>query len=207
MTRISFIAIPAVVALAGCMTSGYGYRDGQGDYYYGQPTIEYRHYGYGIPYDSFDYRYRYGGYGDPYWYYGDPYSHYYYYYVPVPQPQPPPTSPPPSGSGDPDASVAHWAREHGYKLRTPVPGRGEGGSTSPASLNQVRGVMQPQPRVRTTTPDSARSTRPTISPPRPQAPSLQATPPRPAYPSRPAPKRSSSSSGDHDDEARLRRRP
>lgn len=209
MTRTSFIAIPALVALAGCMTSGYSYRGGHGDYYYGQPTIEYRHYGYGT-YDSFDYPYGYGGYGDPYWYYNDPYSHYYYYYVPVPQPQPqpPPTQAPPSHPGDPDASVEHWAREHGYPLRTLPPGSGdEGGSaTSVASIDQLRDATQPQPRLRTTAPDSARSTKLTISPPRPQTASRQAAPPRPTYPARPATTRSSSSS-DHEDGASLRRRP
>ena len=38
--------LPAVVAatLAGCAT-GYSYRSGNGDYYYGQPSVEYRYYG------------------------------------------------------------------------------------------------------------------------------------------------------------------
>lgn len=42
----------AMALLAGCV-SDYQYRGGTGDYYYGQPAVEYRDYGY-------------GGYGDPY---------------------------------------------------------------------------------------------------------------------------------------------
>ena len=58
----------AVALLSGCVS--YGYRDGRGDYYYGQPTTEYSYpYGYG-GYGYGDYGY--GGYGYPgyYGYYG-----------------------------------------------------------------------------------------------------------------------------------------
>lgn len=58
----------AVALLSGCVS--YGYRDGHGDYYYGQPTTEYSYpYGYG-GYGYGDYGY--GGYGYP-GYYGSPY--------------------------------------------------------------------------------------------------------------------------------------
>src|SRR3546814_1214571 len=45
------VLVFAVVALAGCAT-GYTYRDGYGDYYYGQPSVDYYDYGYGAPYGS-----------------------------------------------------------------------------------------------------------------------------------------------------------
>jgi hypothetical protein len=68
----------AVALLSGCVS--YGYRDGRGDYYYGQPTTEYSYpYGYG--------GYGYGGYGYGYpGYYNSPYwgasIGYYGYYGP-----------------------------------------------------------------------------------------------------------------------------
>ena len=59
------LALPAAVVLllAGCITDPYRYRGGYGgDYYYGQPSVEYRHYGgYGGYYGG------YGGYGHPYY--------------------------------------------------------------------------------------------------------------------------------------------
>jgi hypothetical protein len=67
-------AIAAAALLSGCVT--YGYRGGQGDYYYGQPSTEYSY-----PYGYYDYGYP-GYYGAPYWsgsfgyyggYYGGPY--------------------------------------------------------------------------------------------------------------------------------------
>jgi hypothetical protein len=77
-------AIAAVALLSGCVT--YGYRDGHGDYYYGQPSTEYVDpygyggYGYGYP----DYGY---GYGGSYWsgsfgYYGGYYGGYHGPYRP-----------------------------------------------------------------------------------------------------------------------------
>lgn len=59
------LVLPLVAAalLGGCLTGDYAYRqDGRGDYYYGQPTTEYRYPGYG----------GYGGYGgySPYGYGG-----------------------------------------------------------------------------------------------------------------------------------------
>lgn len=89
------LLLPAIAAglaamLGGCV-SGYQYRDGPGDYYYGQPSVEYRDYGYGSygypggwsgrlgygygGYGGYGYPYGYGGYGYPYGYggYGYPY--------------------------------------------------------------------------------------------------------------------------------------
>lgn len=63
-----FLPAIAVALLSGCVS--YGYRDGRGDYYYGQPTTGYStQYGYG------DYGYGgygYGGYGGYYGGYGYP---------------------------------------------------------------------------------------------------------------------------------------
>src|SRR5688500_15691577 len=88
MIRKLLLPLAAVVLLGGCVTSGYSYLQGSGDYYYGAPSVEYRYhtpYGYGYPYGY----YGYGGsaygyrYASPYryrQYYPDPYRHYYYGY-------------------------------------------------------------------------------------------------------------------------------
>ena len=44
----------AIATLAGCAT-GYSYRGGNGDYYYGQPSVDYRYHG--------GYSFGYGGFG------------------------------------------------------------------------------------------------------------------------------------------------
>ena len=92
MFRRFLVPLAATALLAGCVTTApYGYRgDGQGDYYYGAPTTEYRYHsmypGYGYPYYG-PYRpglsvwgsFGYGGYyGRPY--YGNPYYGGYYGY-------------------------------------------------------------------------------------------------------------------------------
>ena len=88
------LALPAafVLLLAGCITDPYQHRGGYGggDYYYGQPSVEYRHYGgyygYGDPYYGrsgwsfglrYGYPYGYGryGYGGRYGWGGWPYYH------------------------------------------------------------------------------------------------------------------------------------
>jgi len=76
------LILPALAAtmLAGCVT-GYTYRGaaGGGDYYHGQPSVEYRYYGgYGGGYYGgyYGYPYGYGGAG----YYGYPYRYGYYGY-------------------------------------------------------------------------------------------------------------------------------
>src|SRR3546814_21183891 len=69
------VLVFAALALAGCAT-GYTSRDGYGDYYYGQPSVDYYDYGYGTPYGrihsypsywrgglGIGYGYGYGGYG------------------------------------------------------------------------------------------------------------------------------------------------
>ena len=72
MIRKLILPVVAAVLLAGCYPD-YVYRDGaRGDYYYGQPSTEYRYYGsYGgyYPYgESYRFGYRYGGYPYPYGY-------------------------------------------------------------------------------------------------------------------------------------------
>ena len=94
MIRKFLLPALAVAMLGGCVTSGYEYRGGNGDYYYGQPQVEYRDYG--SPYGGFGYGYPGGwsgsfgyGYGDPYGYYGG-YGGYYdpwNYYTPYRRPR------------------------------------------------------------------------------------------------------------------------
>jgi hypothetical protein len=97
MIRTIFLPVAAAALLAGCVTSGYSYREDRGGgYYYGEPSVEYReipsypygaygaygdHYGpygpYRYAYPS-PYGYRYYGYGA----YGYPYYYVPRYYVP-----------------------------------------------------------------------------------------------------------------------------
>lgn len=94
MLRKLLLPMLATAALAGCAT-GYQYRGGQGDYYYGQPQVEYRQsgpsgfygdvglgYGSGFGFGGFGYGFgasyfydRYGRlvYGYPSQYFGSPY--------------------------------------------------------------------------------------------------------------------------------------
>jgi hypothetical protein len=83
----------AIATLAGCAT-GYSYRGGNGDYYYGQPSVDYRYYGgYGYGYGSGGYGYGrsyyldvFGRpvYGYPHGYYGGRYPGYPYGHFPRP---------------------------------------------------------------------------------------------------------------------------
>jgi hypothetical protein len=79
MVRKILLSALAAATLAGCATD-YGYRGGNGDYYYGQPRTEYRYYD---PYGAYG-SYGYGdyGYGSGYYYdrygrlvYGNPYGY------------------------------------------------------------------------------------------------------------------------------------
>ena len=82
MIRKLLLPAIAAVLLSGCVT--YGYRDGRGDYYYGQPNTEYRYDGYG-GYPGYGYGYPgYYGYSGGYYGYGAPYwgGGYYRYYIP-----------------------------------------------------------------------------------------------------------------------------
>ena len=116
MIRKLLIPLAGAALMAGCVTTApYGYR-GDGDYYYGAPSVEYRYRsGYGDPYFYGPYRpglsvygsYGYGTYGYPY--YRDPYYGYPYYGYPYGYPYhrdpyrghhrpPTPPTPPPPGT-------------------------------------------------------------------------------------------------------------
>jgi hypothetical protein len=78
MIRKLLLPALATALLAGCVTSGYQYRGGSGDYYYGQPSTQYRYYG--APYGNYGYGYP-GGWGGSigYGYYPNGYYPYGYY--------------------------------------------------------------------------------------------------------------------------------
>jgi len=94
MLRKILLPALAIATLAGCAT-GYSYRGGNGDYYYGQPSVEYRYYG-GYGYGgSIGYGFGQGYYldvfgrpvyGYPYGYYGGRYPSYPYGHGPRPRP-------------------------------------------------------------------------------------------------------------------------
>ncbi|MFC0676311.1 hypothetical protein ACFFGH_00420 [Lysobacter korlensis] len=82
MLRKLLLPLAAVAVLGGCTTSGYNYRGGTGDYYYGRPSVEYRHHGSPYGYSPYGSHYGFGlsgFYGYPYYsrfghpYYGHPY--------------------------------------------------------------------------------------------------------------------------------------
>jgi hypothetical protein len=79
MLRKLLLPVLAIAALAGCATD-YRYRDGNGDYYYGQPRVEYRYLGAGGYYGDFGLGYGYGGYGSGLGYYYDPFGRLVYGY-------------------------------------------------------------------------------------------------------------------------------
>lgn len=79
MIRKMLLPVLAVAMLAGC--ASYQYRGGAGgDYYYGQPSTDYRYYG--NPYGAYGYGYPYGGWGGSigygFGYYSSPYYRPYY---------------------------------------------------------------------------------------------------------------------------------
>ena len=74
MIRRLLLPLAALVLLAGCVSTGYSYRSGNGDYYHGRPSVDYRYYpsypyGYYGPYrDRYSSPYGYRYYGYPYGY-------------------------------------------------------------------------------------------------------------------------------------------
>lgn len=128
------LALPAalVLLLAGCITDPYQYRGGYGgDYYYGRPSVEYRHHGYyggygypyygrsgwsfgvqygypyGYPYGYGRHGYGYGGYGG-YGYGGWPYYRGWPPYPPIIVRPRPGTDPGPGGDHDDDQGPPPW---------------------------------------------------------------------------------------------------
>ena len=145
MIRKLLFPAMAVVLLAGCAT-GYSYRAGNGDYYYGQPSIDYQDGGY-YPYGGAGYGYPggwsgmigygmgyggggYGPYGyGSYGYGGYPYDYGYPYYPPiiVVRPDPGPDVPrhlgghgdqllPPPTPGVPPVSGHKWLQPSSASL-------------------------------------------------------------------------------------------
>jgi hypothetical protein len=157
MFRKLLLPVAAAALMAGCMTTApYGYRgQGQGDYYYGRPSVEYRHYdGYGYgPYHGpyrpgfygsirYGYPYGYGYYGRPY--YGHPYG--YPYYRPIYRPRPTSPQPPdtrPDGGGWRNFDELRRRREG-----VSVPG-GSGPSPTPVAPVAPREprFVAPEPRT------------------------------------------------------------
>ncbi|MEO6154982.1 MAG: hypothetical protein ABIP16_04570 [Thermomonas sp.] len=72
MLRKMLLTMLATAAMAGCATD-YNYRGGNGDYYYGQPRVEYRDIGPGGYYGGFGLGYGYGSYGSGSYGYGPTY--------------------------------------------------------------------------------------------------------------------------------------
>lgn len=149
------LVLPALAAalLAGCVTD-YAYRGGdRGDYYYGQPSVEYRYDGYG-GYSPYGYGGPgYGTYGYPYRYYGAPYGYYnrpYFppYYRPYHQ-RPPVTYPRPDGRPPQhrrDDRPPPWRNLDGLRRQPSVDG-------TPASVPQrqvvpARPAPPAEPRAR-----------------------------------------------------------
>lgn len=166
MIRRFLLPTLAIAMLGGCVTSGYQYRGGYGDYYYGQPQVEYREYG--APYGNVGYGYPggwmgsfgygYGGYG---WPYGNYYGGYYDPYHHHGSPRRPPVVVPPR-PGDDDGGV-------------PPPSRHEDPGQSPPWRDLVRlrrpGVTAPmQPQRPSVGPPSSRGPQPWAGERPPRAP-------------------------------------
>jgi len=138
--------------LAGCAT-GYTYRSGPGDYYYGQPQVEYRDYGmyggygyYGPGWGWYGAPYSWGGYPyGPYW--GPPYwGHRHWHRRPPADPPPPGHSPDPTPSGHGGDHVGQRPHLPGGVIR-PVPMPAPRAVAPPRPTN---GRMEREPRRRNT---------------------------------------------------------
>lgn len=158
------VSVAAATLLAGCVTSDYAYRqNGRGDYYYGQPSTEYRYHGYGAygayggysPYRNYRHGYGYPYYGAYPGYYGYPYRPGYPVYPGYPHrphhPRPPvvvnPDTPPPQGQPDNDRPPS-WRNLDELRRRKGVDGPGTARRYEPASPTVLpRAMVQPrQPR-------------------------------------------------------------
>ena len=129
MLRKLLLPALAIATLAGCAT-GYSYRGGNGDYYYGQPRVEYRYYGsYGYGYGGIG-SYGYGQgyyldsfgrpvYGYPYGYYGGRYPSYPYGHAP----RPPHGQGPGHGGGHHDGDHDGPPTQGGYRPGNKPPWR------------------------------------------------------------------------------------
>jgi hypothetical protein len=176
MSMQRLIPLAAAALLGGCVT-GYTYHHGNGgDYYYGDPRVEYRYitpggawygyspypYGYwGGYYGGYHHRYYGGwyGYGPGYGYWGDPWYYYrggpYKPRHPGHRPPPPPAVPPPGTV--PNGGTAHvpngtYGPPLGYGDDLERPGR-RYGNPPPVERPNARRLTQPTglPPMRPTT--------------------------------------------------------
>ena len=168
MIRKLILPAVAIAFLGGCISPGYGYRQDRGDYYYGQPGVDYRYYSpYGYPSSGYGYGYgypssRYGYPRYPYYrsgggYYGNPYQPYPGYpYYPYSHhhrphhPRPPVgvTPPPDDGSTllppSSDGGRPPW-RDLNNLGRRDV---GQPPRIEPAPVTQTLPTSQPRPQTR-----------------------------------------------------------
>lgn len=158
MIRKFLLPAAAALVLAGCVTPGYNYRGGSGDYYYGQSVHSvpygsvgygtrggfYGSFGYGSVYGSpYGYGYPYGGYGAYGGYYPGIYYPGYYRSVPRHVYYPYPVQRPGVGQPRPrdgEQRRAPWRDMEGW---TGDPRRGQGGQRR-GPRGQEMGVPQPQ---------------------------------------------------------------
>lgn len=165
MIRKLILPALAALVLAGCAT-GYQYRGGSGDYYYGSPGVEYRYYGYGY------YGYPYGSYG----YYGYP-NYYGGYY---------------GGYYSPWYRRPHWHGGHHHGGGDHGGGHGGDKPAKPTPPWRDLGSLRPRtggnmpPSRMPATPASPSSSQPRMPAPgrRVVRPQIEPTAPRPAVPSR-----------------------
>lgn len=175
MLRKFLLPALAIATLAGCAT-GYSYRGGSGDYYYGQPRVDYGYYGsYGFGYGGGGfgmgyYRDIFGRpvYGYPYGYYGGRYPSYPYWHSPRPRP---PHGPGHGGhDGDHDGPPQHGGHRPGNKPPWRDIGRlrdrmddEQARPRRPLGVDATPRMQEPAPRPRYQAP--ARQERSTSRPP------------------------------------------
>lgn len=168
MIRKLLLPLAALVLLGGCVSTGYSYRGGSGDYYHGRPSVDYRYYPSYYPYGYYGpYRYRHASpWGYRYYYGGYPYGYRHRYVYP------------------------RYPGHHERPRTDPTPDR----SRSPwRDLDRLRDGNQ-DGTERQDSRDLRRNDPAAARPPRPAAPRIQAPAPRPAP--TPAPARTRSGSGD-----------
>ena len=187
------LLLPALLTglLAGCVT-GYNYRqENGGDYYYGEPGVDYRYYDYG--YGGYGYGYGYGNYGWPY--YGYPYYSWYgpgwgygfhdpwpYYYYSGHQPRPEPRSLNEPGGGKPSWQDIQNRRAQsggpppeGMLMRRVI----EKPRIQPGAGGLPRSDEDGSPRVMEKPRVQPRQSEPRVESPRPQPRMMPSLPPMP----------------------------
>lgn len=184
MIRTLIPPVAAAVLLAGCVTTAdYRYYQGRGDYYYGQPVIEYREQYYGYPWGFYGYY----GYPRAGWHlgfhYGHPYYGYPYYWYPYPHPhvhRRPVRPTEPTVDPTPDRPRSPWRDLEHLRRRSEMrddAARTTTGDTRAEDTQAPWRVVGPRVRAPEDTPAPRRPPVPDIGPqPRPVEPA--APPPR-----------------------------